>query len=161
MPNPYVALTFLLFPTECRAAFELEFLVPVDAATDTLTVSTDSTDTELFREIADGMDVGVKKLRIAYHFNFWAKPDKPRLLNTSKHVKALFDAAHAEMEARDEAKSKNIKSKRKPALQVIISDLRPKQELVKVGKGKGKVNHLLGMYFAANLFAGKKGYPCV
>ncbi|KAJ7703766.1 hypothetical protein B0H14DRAFT_2647749 [Mycena olivaceomarginata] len=121
-----------------RAAFKLEFLVPVDAATDTLTVSTDSTDTELFREIADGMDVGVKKLQIAYRFNFWAKTDKPRLLNASKHVKELFDAAHTEMEERNEAKHKNSKSKRKPALQVIISDLRPKQELAKVGKGKGK-----------------------
>jgi hypothetical protein len=65
------------------------------------------------------------------------------------------------MEERNEAKHKNSKSKRKPALQVIISDLRPKQELAKVGKGKGKVNHPLGMYFPANLFAGKKGYPCV
>ncbi|KAJ7727274.1 hypothetical protein B0H14DRAFT_3518882 [Mycena olivaceomarginata] len=88
--------------------------------------------------LADGMDVGVKKLRIAYRFNFWAKTDKPRLLNASKHVKELFDAAHTEMEERNEAKHKNSKSKRKPALQVIISDLRPKQELAKVGKGKGK-----------------------
>lgn len=114
--------------------------MPVDAVTDTLTVSTDSTDNELFREIADGMDVGVKKLCIAYHFNFWAKTDKPRLLNTSKHVKELFDAAHAEMEGHDEAKQKKfqVQAQARPSGYNQRPEVKTGTSEGGEGKGEGK-----------------------
>ncbi|KAJ7794902.1 hypothetical protein B0H14DRAFT_3496572 [Mycena olivaceomarginata] len=51
-------------------SFQLEFTVPVGAASDTITMSSDIGYTEFFQNIADTMDVRKKDLNIAYKLNF-------------------------------------------------------------------------------------------
>jgi hypothetical protein len=96
-------------------------------------MSSDIGYTEFFQNIADTMDIRKKDLNIAYKLNCSTKDELPLVLKAPLHVVRLFSAAHRELEARE-----NGKSKVKKELKAIIIDLRPKPGKEKPGKSTKK-----------------------
>lgn len=107
--------------------------MPIGAASDTITMSSNIGYTEFFQNIADTMDIRKKDLNIAYKLNCSTKDELPLVLKAPLHVVRLFSAARRELEARE-----NGTSKVKKELKATIIDLRPKPSKEKPGKATKK-----------------------
>ncbi|KAJ7659664.1 hypothetical protein DFH06DRAFT_401232 [Mycena polygramma] len=81
----------------------------VDGAADELSITSSTTSTEFFRTIADGMDVRVWDLKIAYRFSTWKVRTLPRKLETEKQMEKMFENAKAELVDLTEKQAKGEK----------------------------------------------------
>ncbi|KAF7343438.1 hypothetical protein MVEN_01776500 [Mycena venus] len=119
--------------------FDLDFVVPVGGATDTLTVSSTITHTELFSQIAEEMGVRKKDLVIAYKFSWSKDKDKPKLLNTPAHMVKVFKDAREELVDRKKLAHKKPDAKAlKKKFEVVITDLSAKHGKEKTDKAAKK-----------------------
>ncbi|KAJ7247423.1 hypothetical protein B0H12DRAFT_1072936 [Mycena haematopus] len=116
--------------------FELQFLVPVGGATDTLTLSSTISHKEFLRAVGDEMDLRPKDVDIAYRFNFWTQKEPLRVLRTEKHLTGLFKLARKELQERFEGTTKRNKE-----IEVTIANMGGKEK-VKKGKGAEKTKAL-------------------
>ncbi|KAJ7833164.1 hypothetical protein B0H14DRAFT_2591680 [Mycena olivaceomarginata] len=114
--------------------FHLEFVVPVGGATDTVTVSSAITHTQLFDQITEEMGVCKRELNIAYKFSWLKDKDKPKLLSTPNHIVKLFKDACEELVDRKKPDAKVLKKK----FEVMITDLSTKNGKEKTDKAAKK-----------------------
>ncbi|KAJ7657581.1 hypothetical protein B0H17DRAFT_1213429 [Mycena rosella] len=102
---------------------ELEFVVPVCDASDTLTLSSTLSHPIFFQNIADEMDIQRNKLNIGYKLSTWTKAERPRKLGTTDHITKLFALACNQLD-----------TKSKKELQIIVINLDPVIQANKKGK---------------------------
>lgn len=93
----------------CADSFELEFLIPIDGATDSCTLASDITWSEFTSQVSDEIGVRRKDLKLAYKFSTDTQRALPRLLKTAAHLEALFGGAKMEMAALEKSNSKTKK----------------------------------------------------
>ncbi|KAJ7672891.1 hypothetical protein B0H14DRAFT_2657012 [Mycena olivaceomarginata] len=111
--------------------FHLDFVVPVGGATDTVTVSSAITHTQLFDQITEEMGVCKRELNIVS----WLKDkDKPKLLSTPNHIVKLFKDACEELVNCKKPDAKALKKK----FEVMITDLSTKNGKEKTDKAAKK-----------------------
>ena len=101
----------------------LKFVVPVDGATESMTIGSDITWDEFIYKMAGDMGVRRDFISLAYRFSTMAKKDLPRALTKPTHFAALWEDACKEVTAL-EIKKKSSKST-KP-LKVLLVDRTPK-----------------------------------
>ncbi|KAG1737136.1 uncharacterized protein EDB91DRAFT_1249784 [Suillus paluster] len=111
------------------SAFNLEFMVPIDGATDSTTYSSNITWTDFHYQVADEMGIHMKDLNLAYQFSTMLQKELPCMLQTPVHLARLFMAAQKELN--EQAKSKS-KAKQKEFKVVLID-----RDAGKRGKNEG------------------------
>ncbi|KAJ7811183.1 hypothetical protein B0H13DRAFT_1926877 [Mycena leptocephala] len=110
-----------------ESEFELDFIIPIDGATDELRFLSVTNSDDFFQTVADEMDIRLRDLKIGYRFSTWKAKTLPRKLESGTHLQKLFENARKELDARKGSKSKtefqvqidnlaekNIKGDKKP-----------------------------------------------
>ena len=148
MCSEFIRLKFdgqiLSDPTDLDS-FELEFMIPIDGALDSVTFESDITWTEFCYRVADEMGVKKDTLRLAYKFSTLPQKQPPQILSRAGHLEALFNVAKKELETRTKSKAK---AKSLKPFKVLLFDQNAgkrsgSSRSEKKRSGKGKVKWLV------------------
>jgi hypothetical protein len=104
--------------------FPLEFVVPVDGATESMMISSNMDWGDFLYRMAGEMGFKKDHISLAYRFSTAPKKDLPRALTKPTHFSALWDDARKEMLAL-EIKKRSSKSTKE--LKILLVDRTPKQ----------------------------------